>query len=208
MPRSALSHDEISSYREQICAVATRLFAEHGYAGVTLRGIANALGCSPMTPYRYFADKQAIFSAVRAAAFARFADAQEEAVQGAAEPTARLARLARAYVRFALDEPHAYRIMFELDQTPEPEDRELRDEETRAWTVLLGAIHAAVEAGALEGDPDTLAHLYWGGLHGIVSLHLAGKLRLGRDLADLTDAMLSALLDGTRKPRPTRGESA
>jgi AcrR family transcriptional regulator len=207
MPRAALTIDEIASFRDEICAVAIRLFAERGYAGVTLRGIASELGCSPMTPYRYYADKAAIFGAVRAAAFGRFADAQEEVVRRTPDPIECLQALAGAYVRFALQEPYAYRIMFELDPAPETEDADSLLEEARAWNALLGAIVHASDAGALEGDPHTLAHLCWGGLHGIVSLHLAGKLRLGRALPELSEPMLSALLDGTRARTPTPGDS-
>ena len=75
MTRAALTQDEITSFRGEICEAATRLFAEHGYGGVTLRAISAEVGCSPMTPYRYFADKNAIFTAVRAAAFERFTEA-------------------------------------------------------------------------------------------------------------------------------------
>ena len=45
---------------------AERLFAEHGVEAVTMRQLAAALGVSPMTPYRYFKDKDAILAAVRA----------------------------------------------------------------------------------------------------------------------------------------------
>lgn len=198
MPRPALSPEELARTREEICAAAARLFAEQGYAGVTIRAIAARVGCSPMTTYRYFADKEAIFTAIRAAAFARFAAAQEVVTSREPDPEACLRGLGEVYVRFALEDPAAYRIMFELDQTPECTDPGQQRAEQRAWLVMRDAVARAVDAGVVRGDPDTLAHLYWGGLHGLVSLHLAGKLRLGRDLADLTGAMLSALLDGTR----------
>jgi len=64
-----LSEDEIQDFRTSLCEVAERLFADCGYEGVTLRAIAAELGCSPMTPYRYFDNKEAIFTAVRMAAF-------------------------------------------------------------------------------------------------------------------------------------------
>ena len=44
MPRAALSRKDIDAFREQLCAVAARRFAEHGFAGVTLRGLAAELG--------------------------------------------------------------------------------------------------------------------------------------------------------------------
>ena len=207
MARAALTHDEIASFRESICETATRLFAEHGYAGVTLRAIASELRCSPMTPYRYFADKEAIFTAVRAAAYARFAAALR-AESGSPDAEERLTALGNAYVQFALNESHAYRIMFELDQTPTIVDPDLLCAEGDSWNELRGAVVYAVEQGVIEGDVDVLAHCYWAALHGLVSLHLAGKLQLGRGLEELVPPMLRAVIDGTR-PRPTRkGENA
>ena len=81
MARPALRQHEIDRFRERLCQVATRRFAKQGYAGVSLRGLAGELGCSATTPYRYFRDKDEIFAAVRARAFARLADASE-AVSG------------------------------------------------------------------------------------------------------------------------------
>jgi AcrR family transcriptional regulator len=198
MPRAALTEHEIAETREQICAAAAGLFAEHGYAGVTLRGIAAELGCSPMTPYRYFDDKAAIFEAVRAAAFERFADTLEAGAGGARDPEQRLARLGDAYVRFAIGEPSAYRIMFQLDQEAAPGHADPPAQEGRAWRVLGDAVAEAIDAGAIAGERDTLAHLFWAGLHGLASLHLANKLQLGRNVASLIRPMMQGLLDGTR----------
>ena len=207
MARAALTHDEIESFRDSICETATRLFAEHGYGGVTLRAIAADLGCSPMTPYRYFADKQAIFTAVRAAAFERFGTALC-AASGSPDAEERLRALGSAYVRFALEESHAYRIMFELDQPAIIVDQDLLSAEGNSWSELRGAVVYAVEQQVIEGDVDVLAHCYWAALHGLVSLHLAGKLQLGRALEELVPPMLRAVVDGTR-PRPIQqGENA
>jgi AcrR family transcriptional regulator len=190
MPRAALSQHEVEQFRQSLCEVATRLFVRDGYSGVTLRALATELGCSPMTPYRYFANKAAIFDAVREAAFERFAEAQAEAAGAGGEPMARLQRLARAYARFALEQPNAYRIMFELDPPEAREAEAQRASEHRSWRVMRDTVADAVASSALEGDVDTLAHLFWSGMHGLVSLHLANKLLLGRSLETLVDAWL------------------
>ncbi len=90
MPRAALSDHDVERFRDELCRVATLRFAEHGYGGVTLRALAAELGCSPMTPYRYFENKAAIFEAVRLAALERFDDAQVAASEGIVDPFARL----------------------------------------------------------------------------------------------------------------------
>lgn len=205
MPRTALSPGAIESFREALCRVATRRFAEHGYAGVTLRALAAELGCSPMTPYRYFRNKAEIFDAVRAAAFARFADRQEAAARREADPEQRLRALGQAYLGFAMEEPDAYRIMFQLDQDPEPSAPERALEEPRAWFPLRNAVNEAIRAGRLRGDPDTVAHLFWAALHGLVSLHLAGKLRLGRHLEELAVPMVDTLFRGSEAPPNEEG---
>jgi AcrR family transcriptional regulator len=193
-----LKDHEIAAYRERLTAAALALFGERGYEGVTLRAIAEALGCSPMTPYRYFADKDEIFAAVRAAAYDRFAAAQEAAVASSDDPIGRLSALGDAYVRFALEEPQAYRLMFGLSQPNPDAYPDLRRAELRAWAPLRASIAGAIEAGLLEGDPDTLAHVFWAATHGLVSLHLAGKLVLGRTFEDLLGPVLQTLVRGNR----------
>jgi AcrR family transcriptional regulator len=149
-----------------------------------------------MTPYRYFRDKEEIFASVRAAAFRRFADAQESAAAGESEPLARLGALQRAYVRFALEEPHAYRIMFELAQPDAPGHPELEKEERRAWQALRDAVGLGVSAGLLRGDPEVLAHVFWASVHGLVALHLAGKLKLGVRFDALAPPLTETLFRG------------
>lgn len=197
MPRAALSDAEVERFRDALCDAATRRFAEHGYDGVTLRALAAELGCSPMTPYRYFDNKAEIFEAVRAAAFERFAAGQEAAARTQGDPVTRLRALARAYVRFALDEPHAYRIMFELDP---PFDGAAGPGDLRSWNAMRGVVGEAVERGVLQGCPDTLAHLFWSGVHGIVTLHLAGKLVLGKSLEELLEAFMQRELAFSSTP--------
>jgi len=198
MPRPALSRADVERFRESLCAVATRRFAEFGYAGVTLRALAAELGCSPMTPYRYFQNKDGIFEAVRSAGFGRLARAERAAAEAAHEPTRRLRALGQAYVRFALEEPHAYRIMFELD--PPRAGGKPSAEEAQAWQIVRDTVGEAIRSGGLVGDPDVLAHLYWSGLHGLVALHLAGKLRLGLRLEDLVEAWMDRELGVAKTP--------
>src|SRR5256714_12970903 len=113
MPRSPTEQDT-TAFRNQLCKVATELSARHGYEGVTMRQLAEALGCSPKTPYRYFKDKADILATVRAQAFARFADTLEKATAGVTDAAERGRLTGEAYLAFALKNPHAYRIMFEI----------------------------------------------------------------------------------------------
>ena len=197
MPRSALSPAQVADFRETLCEAAMQLFAEHGYEGVTLRGLARELGCSAMTPYRYFENKAAIFDAVASRAAARFAGALEDSIADVSGPRERLRSLAYAYARFGLEPSQAYRIIYELDpadrSAPEPAD-------LRSWQVMHRAVQEAIAASELAGDADVLAHLLWSGMHGIVALHLAGKLELGLDVQALVEAFVDRQLGAPREP--------
>ena len=204
MARIALRPDEIAAFRRRAGEAATRLFAAQGYDAVTMRALADALGISAMTPYRYLSGKDELIALVRTAAFQRFAEALEQATAHVADPEDRLRQLKRAYLKFAAGHGDEYRIMFEL-RGPDDAGRwpELAREAARAFGVLDDAVRAAVAAGVLEGDPLTIAHLLWAGAHGLASLHLAGRLELGRSLRRL--AAVEHELAGFRPARRLRG---
>ena len=201
MPR-ALTKEEISSFREELVAAATRLFAEHGVEGVTLRAIANELGCSPMTPYRYFANKEEILREVRMAGFEEFGHRIGAAfARHPADPVARYEAMGRAYFQFAMDEPHAYRVMFQLDRSEAPPDEEYEALTRSTWAPLLATTTELVEAGHLEGDPNVIGHLAWVSMHGAVTLHLSSHLNFDCSIDDLVEPILAMLLPRS-KARP------
>jgi AcrR family transcriptional regulator len=185
VPRASLTKEELDAFRSRAVNAAMGLFAEHGYRGVTLRSLARVLGVSPMTPYRYFENKEELFSMVRTEAFRRFADAQRDAVADVEGAEDALRMLGRAYVSFALDEPDAYHIMFEPLQAPAGTYPELEVEQARSFSYLHDAVEALIAAGGMEGDALDRAHFLWAQVHGLVSLHLAGKLVMGRTLEEL-----------------------
>lgn len=197
MGRTALSHADRAAFRRAMRDVATKRFAEHGERGVTMRGLADDLGVSPMTAYRYFADKDEIFDLVRASALEAFAASQERAAIEA-DPIARLRTLAHAYLEHAVAEPDQYRVMFQLEQ-PAKRSAELAALEQRSWLPMRTAVGDAIDSGFLVGDPDVLAHLCWATVHGLASLHLAGKL--GRPLETLVTPAIDHLIDAARSTR-------
>ncbi len=206
-----LSDHEIQGFRDRLVEAATRLIADRGYAALTLRSLARELGCSPTTPYRYFRDRDEIFAAVRAAAYREFAEAQEAAIRPGQTPLERLVALGRAYLEFAVQRPNAYRLQFQLSQPDVDAYPELRECELRAWQPLASAVAWAVEEGTLAGEPLVLAHIFWCAAHGLVTLHLAGKLVFGPSLEELQGPLLEVLLRGSgstsHASRPTQGAS-
>ncbi len=196
VPRT-LTQEEIQDFRHDLCQVAAELFTRDGYDAVTMRAIAEQLGVSPMTPYRYFESKGAIYRAVRTQAFERFGERVEAAAAREPEPIARLRALFAAYLGFAHDEPGAYRIMFELeppqDATPTESERAVAG---GTWAPLLQTLEDAVAARRVERDALTLSHLCWVQVHGLAMLHISGRLIHGRSFDELLDPLFESLLHG------------
>lgn len=198
MPR-VLSEADVADFRERLCEAAERLFAEQGPDAVTMRQLAAELGVSPMTPYRYFKDKDDILAAVRTNGFNRFADALERARDGAASPRAKGAAVGEAYLTFAFEHPHTYKLMFDLNQPHEGDYPELVAAGNRARATMSAYVKDLVAAGDIVGDAEQIGAMFWAASHGAVVLELAGKLPPGAARA-LAHAMNAAMAKGLAKP--------
>ena len=195
MPR-VLSSEDVEAFRRRLCEAAERLFAERGIEAVTMRELAQSLGVSPMTPYRYFKDKDAILAAVRAAAFTRFAAKLEAALARPADPLHRSRNAGQAYIDFALAEPQAYRLMFDLSQPTEGDYPELAAAIVRARRTMTAHVEAMIAAGLLDGDAELIGHMFWSSLHGMLMLQLSGKLSPTIDPARLRALVFQTMVRG------------
>jgi AcrR family transcriptional regulator len=194
MPRY-LTEQDITDFRNELCKVATERFARHGYEGVTMRQLADALGCSPKTPYRYFKDKADILATVRAEAFDKFADALEKAA--AAAPAGERARhTGEAYVAFAIKNPHEYRIMFDIDAPLDESHPRLGPAAERAARYITRGAEGLAERGLIDSDPVVFGWSMWAALHGVVMLHQSGMLAHGPDYKTLSSFLGSTMLRG------------
>lgn len=192
MPK-ILTPGDVLQFRQRLCDLALKAFAEQGVDGISLRSLASAAGCSRTTPYRYFKNKAEILAALRESEFQRMADSLEAATQGIQDPLERLTLLAKTYLDFALTRPDAYRVMHSIVHQDEQQYPDLVQQIKRSQKPMLSAVHEAIDAGAMEGDASNVAHTLWAGLHGIISLHLSDKLQLGRDIEELGEVMIRSM---------------
>ncbi len=208
MPKN-LSPAEVDAFRARLCKVAQHRFATQGRDGVSMRRLATALGCSPMTPYRYFRNKDDILAAVRAAAFDRFGDALEAAiVKARGDLRAQGEGVGEAYIRFALKEREAYRLMFDLTQPHPDRYPELVRATTRARQLMSASLVKLVEAGVFTGDPVVMGHVFWATMHGLIVLRLAGKLPDKPDFRTIQREAMRLLVAGARSGAAPPAERA
>lgn len=197
MPRT-LTEADVADFRERMCEAAERLFSERGPDAVTMRQLAADLGVSPMTPYRYFKDKDDILAAVRTAAFDRFAQALEAAHASPGDARSKGAKVAEAYLDFAFAHPQTYKLMFDLHQPNELDYPDLKRAAARARRTMSDYVTGLIAAGVLAGDADEIGSMFWAATHGVVLLALAGKLDPGTDPRKLAASLSHALSRGLR----------
>lgn len=178
MPR-ILSESDVADFRDRLCEVAEQLFAERGPEAVTMRQLASALGVSPMTPYRYFKDKDDILAAVRTAGFDRFAEALEAAYAQPGDARAKGAAVGEAYVTFAFEHPQTYKLMFDMYQPNEVDYPDLARAAGRARQTMSQYVRSLVETGHLAGDAVRIGEMFWASTHGCIVLEMVGKLPPG-----------------------------
>ncbi len=184
-----LTEEDVADFRIRLRDTAAELLAELGYAGFTMRELATRLNISSMTAYRYFHDKDEILAAVRAHAFCRLADRLEAAPMPSGNVAVQNFPVVEAYTDFAHQDEIYYRLMFDLSQTKIDKSPESELQQLRARTAMTRHVRDLVERGVFEGDPELISPILWSMLHGVVALHLAGKLHDTEFHAVLTETV-------------------
>jgi AcrR family transcriptional regulator len=154
--------------RVALLAAARAELAERGHAGISLRAVARRVGVSHAAPKYHFSDRAALLTAVAAEGFAELAASLRQA-------PATLPAMGRAYIRFALDSPALFDLMFRPSEL-HPGDPGL----LRAQQDAIGALDvAAAEAEGGEEPPPApseLAMISWALAHGLAVLTRDGAL--------------------------------
>jgi AcrR family transcriptional regulator len=170
-----------------------RIVREQGPAFVSVREVARRARVSHAAPSHHFGNKSGLLTAFAAQGFDRLADTVGETIAAsrASTPPDVLAAMGRAYVRFALDHPEHFAIMFRLELLDE-HDAELVRASDRAYAALMATTRAAAAQGVLDADPTIAAAAAWSLVHGLATLWLSGRLQArtgGTDPHQLTDAV-------------------
>jgi AcrR family transcriptional regulator len=175
--------------REAMIQVAQELLESDGPGSWTVRAAARIAGVSSGAPYRHFADKDALLAAVAARGFDDLCASLERSLELAGdEGSARLAALGEVYVRFAVERPGRYQIMYGREILNQREHAELWAAADRAFALLLRELERAQAAGLVRGDrtAQRAACGAWAMMHGLSDLLLSGRLEDCADDGDIS----------------------
>jgi AcrR family transcriptional regulator len=169
-----------------------------------MRALGERLGVSRAAPYRHFEDKTALLVAVAASGFRRLSERLQKIGAGAPRSSVeRVRRMGEEYVRFALENPAHYRLMYGREAMGRQNLPELRDAGSDLFEQLVDVIRAYQESGGIRRqDPRAQAYVAWSAVHGLASLLIEGQIMSTVDVDALIRQTTQTVLHGMRAGSP------
>lgn len=169
MRRARAKRGEGERLREEIIEAATHLLIEHG--DFSIRAVSDAVGVTPPSIYLHFADKDELMVAVCGERFDELDHVMSKVAASATDPVDEVRKRGEAYIRFGLESPEQYRVLFMAHTkaaTPE------KVSEWAALQHMVEAVQRCIDAGAFVGDDALVITLgLWATVHGVTSLMIS-----------------------------------
>jgi AcrR family transcriptional regulator len=173
----------------------------------SLREVARRAGVSHNAPYNHFADKSDLLAAVAAAGMKRLGEGMQAAVAGIEDPAEALLASGIAYVRFGVENPALYRLVFGPTLAASGErPAVIREAGDQTRSVLEQIIERGTKSGAFAISPDDRHGLAiavitaWSAMHGLTTLVIDSLALPPIPIDQLAEGVAKTVLDGL-KPR-------
>lgn len=200
-PKAAAAYHH-RDLRRALLDEAVAVLMETGTDDFTLRSLARRLGVSHAAPYAHFADKSALLEEIAAVGFVQLREAMLEASAPVVDsPRERMIAIGLGYIRFGLEHPAHYRLMFTAAEVCGPNKPEIVERTGSAcFQVLIDSLDALRPDAAERfgpNRPDAVAA--WSLVHGLALLTIDQRqkyeMQTDAGLA-ISEAALRLLLSG------------
>jgi AcrR family transcriptional regulator len=173
------------SLREEIIDVSKELLLKDGFSKISMRKIANRVNVTATSIYLHFENKDDLLLTLIEESIQNLNKALMEAMNPSLDPIQQLEELAGAYIKYALENPQEYEIIYmvrpeEMPKYPKEKFQEVR----QTYELLSGIIQNGKDKELFEVDnPLISAYTLWAQIHGVVTVVLNKRLdtRIPRD---------------------------
>jgi AcrR family transcriptional regulator len=197
--------------RRAVVTAALEILNETQSVDFSLRELARRAGVSHNAPYKHFAEKGELLAAVSAAGFELLTTHIDDQIARIGSPRAQLFMILRTYVRFGMENPALYRLMFGgylsgPDSSRPAIERsagdKLRDQLQRA--IMDGALGQPIAGAARNARKIAGAILTcWSLAHGLTLLMIDGLVGPKEKSEKLCDSLVQGMIDGLEANFPT-----
>jgi len=197
------TRDPATPLREAILQEARTLLEGEGYAALSTRRIASAVGCTATSIYLHFKSKDSLIYALIDEGFEELNRRVVEISKGDGNALSLLRDVARAYVDFGLERPEYHEIMFmlraeQMERYPVDAYRRAR----RSLDVFAELTALPAQEAARRGA------IVWSTLHGLVSLLIAQRIDISLDREALIEDSIHSACLGAFAALPSGANSA
>ncbi|TGM72125.1 TetR/AcrR family transcriptional regulator [Leptospira mtsangambouensis] len=166
--------------REEIRNVSLLILKEEGLEGLSMRKIANRLGCSVASPYSYYESQidlvQDLIKSGEDELLSMLKKASAEVETNSAFQ--QLAAIARAYFNFASNNRELHKVMFVTDYGGV--HRKAFPQLPKSYRFFLETVRIGFESGEIpypKNEYPAIARLMWSWMYGVIVLDMTGMLR-------------------------------
>ncbi len=198
--------------RSALIAATEALLADKGADGFSLREVARRAGVSAAAPAHHFGDASGLLTAVATLGFEGLTRALEVGDARGKHARGALCEQGIEYVRYAMDHPGRFRLMFRSGQLQK--DAALEHQGAAAFEVLARGVRRAfgiADAASMAPEHWNAVTALWSLVHGYAHLAIAGKLDplcreqgLERFVAGSLRPILTATIAGLTPAAPVR----
>jgi AcrR family transcriptional regulator len=153
--------------RRRLLVTASRLFQERGYENVSIRSIAQEVGCSQMAMYRHFPDKDALIRHLCTEIYQQFTAGVRTRLGNLTNPSERLRQSLRYFLLLAMKNPHHYRFTFLLPTTDEKALKMRSEVAEPAIEYLRANLRLVLPEGSSSQLVDRRLHELLATVHGL-----------------------------------------
>ncbi|MFP1632663.1 TetR/AcrR family transcriptional regulator [Zhengella sp. ZM62] len=165
---------------------------EKGLEAVSLRSIAARVGVSHTAPKNHFDGLRGLLTAIATVGFERHAAEMRRGVEGQPPGRARLDAACNGYLRFALENPELFKLMFSSTLC-NADDMDMKRAAWASYEVLRGVAHGLDwDKADAPGSPWRTEWMLWSMVHGYAMLMIEGQIRRnddGKPIFDMSEIM-------------------
>ena len=156
-PSRRIRHE---TQRSEILEAAAAAIAEHGYHGMTMRGLARATGKALANFYNYFSSKEDLLYSLQTDAFETLTSSLETALETVDEPVERLYVFVLNHLSYQAEHPSVMKVLVhEASALPRDRRRTVRLLKERYFQIGRDIVASILAAGCSSLGAEGIASL-------------------------------------------------